>query len=121
MNTCIKKGKVTKESAETFVKILSPFAPHLCEEIWHFLENRSSVSHEAFPAFEESYLKEDTFEYPVSFNGKLRFKVSFPIDLDVQTIEQEVIVHDMAKKWIEGKQIRKVIVVPKKIINVVVS
>lgn len=120
-NTCMKKGKVTQETAEIFIKILSPFAPHLCEEIWQFLGHDSSISLESFPNYDEAYLKEDSFEYPVSFNGKLRFKVTYPIDMDSQTIEKEVVTHDMAKKWIEGRQIRKVIVVPKKIINVVVS
>ncbi len=120
-NTCIKKGKVTKQTASQFIKVLSPFAPHIAEEIWQIYGNSTSIAHETFPSFDEKYLKSDTFEYPVSFNGKLRFKIELPVDMNVTEIEKNVLAHPGAKKWIEGRQVKKVIVVQNKIVNVVVA
>jgi leucyl-tRNA synthetase len=70
LNLAIKKGKVSKETAESFVKILAPFAPHVSEELWNMLGNKNTLAYEQFPAFNEEFMKEDNFEYPVSFNGK---------------------------------------------------
>jgi leucyl-tRNA synthetase len=118
-NNCIRKGKVSKDTAGTFIKILSPFAPHLCEEIWEKYGNTESISKESFPEYDEEYLAEEVFEYPVSFNGKLRFKVELPLDMENIEIEKAIKEHENAQKWIAGKQVKKVIIVPKKIINVV--
>lgn len=120
-NACIKKGKVTRHTASEFIKVLSPFAPHIAEEIWHIYGNKTSIAHETFPLFDEKYLKSDTFEYPVSFNGKLRFKIELPVEMSVTEIEKNVLAHPNAKKWTEGRQIKKVIVVQNKIVNVVVA
>jgi leucyl-tRNA synthetase len=120
-NLAIKKGKVTKETAETFAKLLNPFAPHMCEEIWQIYSNSGSINHSEWPKVNEAYLVENTFEYPVSVNGKLRFKIEFPADANPKEIEKEVLTDERAKKWIENQQILKVIVVPKKIINIVVK
>jgi leucyl-tRNA synthetase len=120
-NNCIRKGKVSKDTAGTFIKILSPFAPHLCEEIWEKYGNTESISKESFPEYDEEYLAEEVFEYPVSFNGKLRFKVELPLDMENIEIEKAIKEHENAQKWIAGKQVKKVIIVPKKIINVVVA
>jgi leucyl-tRNA synthetase len=120
-NDCIKKGKITRDTALQFIKVLSPFAPHIAEEIWQLYGNRKSIAHESFPEYDEKYLKSDSFEYPVSFNGKLRFKIELPVDMPVAEIEKSILEHQVAKKWIEGKQIRKIIVVPNKIVNVVVA
>jgi leucyl-tRNA synthetase len=119
-NACIKKGKVTKETASQFIMLLSPFAPHIAEEIWELYGHKKSIAVERFPDFDEKYLASDTFEYPVSFNGKLRFKIELRIDMAVPEIEKQVLAHPNARKWIEGKQVKKIIVVPKKIVNVVV-
>ncbi|NBC83713.1 MAG: leucine--tRNA ligase [Bacteroidetes bacterium] len=120
-NLAIKKGKVCKETAELFTQILSPFAPHLGEELWNLYGHTGSITYEPWPIANPEFLKEDTFEYPVSFNGKMRFKLELPIDMPVNEIEQEVLNNPRSEKWMEQKTVRKIIVVPKKIINVVVS
>ena len=106
---------------ETFIKILAPFAPHLCEEIWEIYGHKESISKELYPEYNKEYLKEDTFEYPVSFNGKLRFKVELPLDMENEDIEKTVLEHNNAERWLAGKQVKKVIIVKNKIINVVIS
>jgi leucyl-tRNA synthetase len=120
-NLAIKKGKVTKTTAETFAKILSPFAPHLGEELWSIYGNNETLAYEPWPKVDESLLQEDSFEYPVSFNGKMRFKIELPVDMPQPEIEQAVLADPKAQKWLEGKTVRKFIFVPKKIINIVVS
>ncbi|MFC2087492.1 leucine--tRNA ligase [Bacteroidota bacterium] len=119
-NLCIKKQKVSKHSVEIFAKLLSPFAPHLAEEIWGICGHSESLANEMWPQVNHAYLKEEIFEYPVSFNGKLRFKIEMPLDASQEEVEKEALNHEKAQKWIEGKEIKKVIVVPKKIVNVVV-
>jgi len=103
------------------VILISSYAPHVAEELWQLLGNKESVSFAKFPECNEEYLVESTFEYPVSFNGKLRFKMEFPLDAPKDEIQTQVLQSEPAQKWIEGKKIRKVIIVPKKIINIVVG
>jgi len=100
--------------------LLSPYAPHLAEELWEYLGQSGSISHASFPEYDEEYLVEDTFEYPVSFNGKLRFKLTLPVDMTPGDIEKAVLEAPGSEKWLQGKPPRKVIVVPQKIVNVVV-
>ncbi len=119
-NLCIKKGKVNNETAGQFAKVLAPFAPHLAEEIWEVLGNTPSIAVQPFPDYDEELLKEDVFEYPVSFNGKLRFKLELPLTMPAEEIEQRVIEHETAQKWLNGGKPKKIIVVKGKIINVVV-
>ena len=102
------------------VIVIAPFAPHLAEELWHLLGNDSSVSLESFPTYSEEYLKENTHEYPVSVNGKMRAKMHFALDLSKQDIEKQVLEAEVIKKWVGDKIPKKVIVVPGKIVNVVV-
>ena len=118
-NLAIKKGKVTKATAETFAKILSPYAPHLAEELWSLYGHKESLAYEPWPVADESLLVEDTHEYPVSFNGKMRFKLELALDLPAKEVEQAVLSHELAQKWLDGKTPKKIIYVPKKIINVV--
>ncbi len=99
---------------------VSPYAPHIAEELWHLLGHDTSIVNASYPEIKEEYLKEDTFEYPVSINGKMRVKLSFPVDMDRSEMEQQVLVNEVVQKWTEGKPPKKVIVVPKRIINVVV-
>jgi leucyl-tRNA synthetase len=120
-NLAIKKGKVTKQTAETFAKILSPVAPHLGEELWSIYGNSETLSYEPWPKVDENLLQEDSFEYPVSFNGKMRFKIEISVDMPQPEIEKAVLADPKAQKWLEGKTVRKFIFVPKKIINVVVG
>ena len=106
---------------EPMAVLLSPYAPHIAEELWHKLGNEETVTYASFPQWDEKYLKENTFTYPVSFNGKTRFKLELPADMSKEEIEKAALKAREAQKWIEGKTIRKVIVVPKRIINIVVG
>ncbi|HOM62332.1 MAG TPA: leucine--tRNA ligase [Dysgonamonadaceae bacterium] len=103
-----------------FVICLSPFAPHISEELWHLMGNETSVCDAVWPSFDESYLKEDIFTYSISFNGKSRFTLDFQADATREQIEVAVLAHPNSQKWLEGKSPKKIIVVPKKIVNVVV-
>ncbi|HLN53844.1 MAG TPA: leucine--tRNA ligase [Lentimicrobium sp.] len=102
------------------VILVSPYAPHISEELWHMLGNKESVTKAAYPEYKAEYTVENTFEYPVSFNGKMRFKLTMPKDADLKNIEAAVLTAPEAQKWLEGKAPKKVIIVPNKIINVVI-
>jgi len=103
------------------VVAIAPYAPHIAEELWHALGHADSVTATEFPRWEEQYLTEDAFDYPVSFNGKVRFKLSMPLAATQADIEAAVKDAPEAAKWLEGKTIKKMIIVPKKIINVVIG
>ncbi len=119
-NLAIKKGRVSSGSAKIFSLLLSPFAPHLAEELWEIYGHNKTLAYEPWPEYQEKYLQVDSFEYPVSFNGKMRFKLLLPLDMPQEEIHREVLAHEKAQKWLEGKTPRKVIIVPGKIINIVV-
>ncbi len=119
-NLCIKKGKVTHNTAEAFIKLLAPFAPHLAEEIWRILENETSIATASWPGYNESFLKENSHVYPVMINGKLRFKINLPLDMAPEEIQQKVLAHETALKWTDGNVPKRFIHVPEKIINIVV-
>lgn len=104
---------------EPLVILISPFAPHLAEELWNLLGHKQSVSYAPFPAFDEKYLVESAFEYPVSFNGKMRFTLTLPLDMAVPDIEKTVLANEKTQKYLDGKPPRKMIVVPGKIVNIV--
>lgn len=99
---------------------LASFAPHQAEELWSLLGHESTIFDAEFPAFDESHLKEDSFEYPIMVNGKMRAKVQMAADLSKEEIEATALANENVQKWTEGKTPKKVIVVPKKIVNVVV-
>jgi len=105
---------------EPLVILISPYAPHLAEELWQKLGHEPSVSKASFPEFNEKYLVENTFNYPVSFNGKMRFMMTFPLDMPVPEIEKAVLAAPESQKWLQGHAPKKMIVVPKKIVNVVI-
>ena len=109
-----------KEILEQLVITLAPFAPHVCEELWDTLGHETSVCDAAWPAYNEEYLKEDTINYTISFNGKARFNMEFDADAASDAIQDAVLADERSQKWIEGKTPKKIIVVPKKIVNVVV-
>ncbi|MEI7982646.1 MAG: class I tRNA ligase family protein, partial [Bacteroidota bacterium] len=95
------------------------YAPHIAEELWSQLDNNKSVSCASFPEFKPEYLVESTFEYPVSFNGKTRFKLELPVGISVQEIEKAALEARESEKWLGGNRPKKVIVIHKKIINIV--
>ncbi len=99
---------------------LSPFAPHIAEELWHRLGNETTIFDVQWPTYKEEYLKEDTFSYAISFNGKTRFTLDLPADASREEIEKTVLEHPNSKKWIEDKTPRKIIIVPGKIVNIVI-
>lgn len=112
--------KCNKRSVlEQFVVVLAPFAPHICEEIWEVLGHNTSVCDAQWPAFNEEYLKEDTVTYTISFNGKARFNMNFVADAERSEIEKSVLENENTKKYLEDKAVKKIIVVPKKIVNIV--
>jgi leucyl-tRNA synthetase len=100
--------------------VLSPFAPHFAEELWAKMGHVHSIVQARFPAWNEEYLKENNFEYPVSINGKVRTKLVFPVDAPVDLIQAETMASEAVQKWVEGKTPKKIIVVPNRIINIVV-
>jgi leucyl-tRNA synthetase len=116
--TALKCNK--RSILEPLVIALSPYAPHITEELWHLLGHTESITTTQFPQWEEKYLVEDSFEYPVSFNGKVRFKLAMPLTATNAEIEAAVKASPEAARWLEGKEIRKMIIVPKKIVNVVI-
>lgn len=109
-----------REILEKLTILLAPFAPHITEEIWHLLGNRLSVFDSAMPAYDPEFLQEDEFEYPVSINGKMRFKLRLPLDMSTKEIEENALKNPVAIKWIADKAVKKVIIVRAKIINIVV-
>ena len=111
---CNKKA-ILKELAIT----LSPYAPFITEELWNKLGESGSITAATFPAFNEDYLVESAHKYPVSFNGKMRFMLELPLNLDKAEIEKQVLAHENSQKWLNGNAPKKVIVVPKKIVNIV--
>jgi leucyl-tRNA synthetase len=121
LNLIIKKGKITLTTAETFVKVLSPFAPHLSEELWLILGNCSTIAYEPWPSVNEEYLKEDVFEYPVSFNGKMRFKIELPVNMDKNEIISIILSDERTKRWLGDKEPSNIIVVPNRIVNIVIK
>lgn len=106
---------------DPLIVLLAPFTPHIAEELWHLMGHETTVCDAQWPAFNEEYLKEDTVTMGVSFNGKTRFTLDFPADATKDAIEQEVMQSQQAKKYLEGMQVVKVIVVPRKIVNIVLK
>ncbi len=121
LNLTTRKGKVTPETAVSFAKILSPFAPHLAEELWHLYGNNISLAYEPWPQYNEEYLKEDNFNYPVSFNGKMRFNIELPVSLSKEEIIEKVLADERARKWIGTGIPSNIIVVPNRIVNIVIK
>lgn len=110
-----------KAILEELLIILSPYAPHVTEELWALLGNENGkITEQKFPDWNPTYLVEDSFEYPIQINGKVRLSISFAADASKESIETEVMANETVQKWMEGKPAKKVIVVPKRIVNVVI-
>lgn len=105
---------------EPLLIILSPFAPHIAEELWSRLGNSFSVTKQTFPTFDPALLTENTFQCPISINGKTRTQIEMPVDISSEAALQLILENETAQKWMEGKEIRKFIFVPGRIANVVV-
>lgn len=110
-----------REILEPLAILISPFAPHIAEELWSNLGHEESVAYAKFPELNPNFLVEANFNYPVSFNGKTRFQLELPTDLDIKAIEEAVLADERTERWKEGKTIKKMIIVPKRIINIVIG
>ncbi|WP_459209993.1 leucine--tRNA ligase [Aquimarina rhabdastrellae] len=104
---------------EPLTVLISPYAPHIAEELWNKLGNETSVATVAFPVFEEKHLVESSKEYPISFNGKMRFKMELPLDMSKEDMEAAVMAHEKTQQQLAGRTPKKVIIVPGKIVNIV--
>jgi leucyl-tRNA synthetase len=104
---------------EPLIVLISPYAPHIAEELWEKLGHTDSISTVEFPVFEEAHLVESTKEYPISFNGKMRFTLELPLDLSREEVEKIVLADERTVQQLAGREARKVIFVPGKIVNVV--
>ncbi|WP_224484969.1 leucine--tRNA ligase [Robertkochia aurantiaca] len=109
----------SREVLEPLSVIIAPYAPHIAEELWAALGHDTSVAHAAFPEFKAEYLVEDTKNYPISFNGKMRFTLELPLDMSREEIEKTVLENEKTQAQLEGRTPEKVIVVPGKIVNIV--
>jgi leucyl-tRNA synthetase len=112
---CDKRGIL-----EPLAILVSPYAPHIAEELWSLLAHQNSITEATFPEFKEEYLIESNFEYPVMINGKLRAKLNLPLSLTKEEIEKEAMADETVQKWLEGKAPKKVIIVAGKIVNLVI-
>jgi len=119
VNELTDLGCNKREVLEQLIVLLSPFAPHMCEELWSILDHNESISYAAFPEYKEEYTREDVFEYPVSFNGKLRYRLSLSLSLKIREIEELVRKNENTEKFLSGAVVKKIIIVPGKIINIV--
>ena len=108
-----------KSILEPLVILLTPFAPHIAEELYHALGNKNTVCDAVFPICNEDFLKESSFNYPISFNGKVRFTIELPADMSKEDVEKTAISNELTAKYMEGKAPKKIIVVPGKIVNIV--
>jgi leucyl-tRNA synthetase len=117
----LTEQKCNKRSIlEPLVILVAPYAPHIAEELWEKLGHTTSINDAAWPAFDEKHLQDDSFDYPVSFNGKTRYFISLPIDMSAADVEKAALAHEKAAQYLEGKTPKKIIVVPKRIVNIVV-
>ena len=109
-----------REIISEFTILLSSYAPHISEEVWNRLGNQKSITTASFPKWNENYLIEDEINYPISFNGKTRFTVAFPSNMTKGEIESEIMQHEKTIQYLDGREPKKIIVVPKRIVNIVV-
>ncbi len=109
----------SKDILEPLLILISPYAPHIAEELWSKLGHSKSISTTSFPRFDESHLVESTKNYPISFNGKMRFTMELSLDLSKEDIEEAVLANEKTKEQLQGREPKKVIVVPGKIVNIV--
>ena len=106
---------------ESFVLLLAPLAPHLAEELWQALGHTESLAYEPWPAYDDRYIREDTVEIPIQINGRLRSRLVVPLSAGKAELETAALADPRVKKHLEGSAVRKVIIVPRKLINIVAS
>lgn len=121
VNELLQSKCTNKELLKDIIKILAPFAPHISEELWHVLGEKNTVCDAQWPTYNEEYLKEKDIQMTVSFNGKARFQMTFEVDETREAIEKKVLTEERTQKYIANKNIIKVIIVPRKIVNIVLK
>ena len=121
INDCYKQDKLSKAYVEGFVKMLSPIAPHISEELWAKLGHDDTIAYEEWPTFDPSLLVDNEVEIVIQVNGKLKEKTKVSKDLSKEEMEQFALEIDKVKQAIEGKTVRKVIAVPQKLVNIVAN
>ncbi|PCF55592.1 leucine--tRNA ligase [Staphylococcus delphini] len=119
INECYKADTISKAYAEGFVKMLAPIAPHIGEELWSILGHDTTITYQPWPSFDPSLLEEDVVEIVVQVNGKVRAKIEIPKDMSKADMEATALANDNIKAAIEGKDVKKVIAVPQKLVNIV--
>src|SRR5690625_4602763 len=119
INEGYKVEKISKQFIEGFVKLLYPVAPHICEELWNRLGNQNTITYEDWPTYDETKLVEDEVEVVIQVMGKVRSKIKVAKDMSKDELETVALEDEKIKQWIEGKTVRKVIVVPGKLVNIV--
>lgn len=119
VNELTAQACTSREVLEPLLVLISPYAPHIAEELWNQLGHDASIATEAFPVFDGKHLVESEKEYPISFNGKMRFKLNLPLDMSKEDIEKTVMAHEKTQQQLQGRTPKKVIIVPGKIINIV--
>jgi leucyl-tRNA synthetase len=120
-NHLTKQTVRSRSVLKTFVLLLSPFAPHLAEELWHAFGGTTTLAYEPWPSYDANLLKADTIEVPIQINGKVRYKLTVAADTSKEALEQLALNDEKIKSQLEGKTIKKVIVVPGKLVNFVVG
>ena len=121
VNEANRQEKIKKEYIEGFIKLLYPIAPHIGEELWSRLSNEYMITYEPWPVYNESKLVEDEVEVVIQVMGRVRSKVMVPQDISKEDLEEIALTDETIQKWIEGKTVRKVIVVPGKLVNIVAN
>lgn len=121
VNECYKQDNVPKAYAEGFIKLLSPITPHIAEEIWEMLGHSDTISYEPWPEYDESKLVEDEVEIAIQVMGKVRSKINVSRDISKEELEKAALADEKIQQWLEGKTVRKVIVVPGKLVNIVAN
>jgi leucyl-tRNA synthetase len=121
VNEAQKSSGLTRDQLERFTIVLSPFAPHIAEELWSRMGNEPSIADASWPAYDEAMLREDRIELPVQIMGKVRGKITVPADADQAAVERAALADARIGELLAGKTVRKVVVVPGKIVNIVAS
>jgi len=117
----VKKSSISKEDYQTFLTILSPFAPHITQELWHQLGNESLIQDESWPKFDESLSKDSIHKIAVQVNGKVRETIEIEEGTEEEDVSKKALASELIKKWLEGKEPKKIIYVKNRILNIVVE
>ena len=120
VNYIMKLETRSRKTMDTFILLLSPLAPHIAEELWQKLGHKNSLAYESWPNYDERYLIEDEVEIAIQITGKIRSRIIVPKGLEEATLKEKVLADETVKKWIDGKQIRKFIVVPDRLVNIII-